>query len=645
MESIRVSKKHRTAIGLLITIAVLGTILVESFIYYAAKTRLINEIERQMTIGAYSAESILGDDYHNGLISGERQIPPEQEYKDAYNLTHFAQHSGFDYVYTMIKLDEDILFVSSSLTPSEIAKDDEYENVFLTKYEEAPEALKQIFTTLKSAPAKYNDRWGSFLSMFVPMRSSDGSLYVIGVDMSVEHVKAASQINALVALAPLILIVVLSIPITWILVYALKSQANAEIEQLYRDNITGLANRNKLNLDLENTGLPVLLIMNIDRFREISNAFGPAVGDIVLAEFGHHITCFQHKGLLPHKSYRLQGDEFAVLFDQKIESGAKQKPFDKFYTFVNNFKYTGLPNREIALSVTVGGAFNKTDCTLLADMALRHAKYNHQGMVIYDDQLDLPKIYRDNQRNVEQLRLALVTHRVVPFFQPIFSVKTNEVAHYEVLARVVNEQGEIIMNPIDFIPLAERYRLHGKVTKAMFENTIMRMKGNNHRIHFNLSIKDIEETDTANYILKRIKKSGMANRISIELLEHESMRAPKTLKRFFIKMRHMGCQVGIDDLGREYSNFDRIIELPLDFIKIDGPVIHRVAADPNMFDIVEKIVVASKASNIETVAECIDSNRVKETAIKLGVDYLQGFTLGTPQPDFKIIPIAEEYNT
>ena len=109
-------------------------------------------------------------------------------------------------------------------------------------------------------------------------------------------------------------------------------------------------------------------------------------------------------------------------------------------------------------------------------------------------------------------------------------------------------------------------------------------------------------------------------------------------------MQRMGCQVGIDDLGREYSNFDRIMELPLDFIKIDGSVIHRAADDSKMFDVVEKIVVASKASNIQTVAERIDSARIRQVAIQLGVDYLQGFLLGTPQPDFNVVPETEEHD-
>lgn len=637
MESIRISKQHRIAIALLVIIAVLGTAFVEYFIYNSAKARLIDEIQQKMFVGGYATAAILGEDYHNELLTSDRDITRQQEISDAYRLTDFAQKSNFDYVYTMIKPGDDILFVSSSITPEELAKETEYERVFLTKYEEAPEALKSIFSTMESNPAKYSDRWGSFFSVFIPMRSSDGTLYVVGVDKTTEHVREESRIDALVAMAPLMLIFVLSIPITWLLIYSLKWQANNEIARLYKDNITGLANRNKLNKDLEETSFPVLFILNIDRFREISNTFGPAIGDLVLSEFGHHINCFKHPDLPEHQSYRLQGDEFAVLMDYEIVTKEQAKPLDDFYEFANNFKYMGMTNREVALSVTIGGTINQGDCILLADIALRHAKFHHKGIFIYDDQLGIPEIYRNNLKNIEQLRLALQDNRVVPYFQPITYASTGEVSHYEVLARMVDDQGKLLLNPVDFIPLAERYRLYSRVTKAILESTLLLMEKNDHQVCFNLSIKDIEDPDTAQYILSRIKKSGMANRILIELLEHESMHSPKTLVRFFLKMRKMGCKVGIDDLGREYSNFDRIMELPLDFIKIDGAVIHHAAKDKNTFDIVEKFVVASKAVGVETVAECIDSEKVEDAARRLGVDYLQGFSLGIPTPDFRVV--------
>lgn len=634
MESIKISDKDRVAIALLIFVTILGTALVEFFIYDGTRTRLLNEIQERMLIASHATAAILGDNYHDGLASGISSISIDQEYQDALILSEFTSESELDYTYTIIKPADDILFVSSSLTPEELSNESAYQAVFLTSYDDAPPELYEVFETGEIGSSIYKDQWGEFLSVFAPKVSNDGSLYVVGVDMSIDHYLAESKINAFIALGPLFLIIILAAPIIWLISSSLKRQASLEISRLFTDNVTGLANRNRLMQDLETDSSAILFIVNIDKFREISNTYGPAIGDIVLRQFGRHLELFHHPKIKSHLCYRLQGDEFSVLIQKAFVITDRHRLSEIFYDYVNSFKYIGMDGKHVSISVTVGVAISQPDITLLADMALRHAKHTGTGLVIYDDEMGIPEIYKNNLENIEKLRSAIDDNRIIPYFQPIIRCSDNSISHYEVLARVIDTEGNVCMNPVDFIPLAKRYRLYNRVTKAVLEQTIRIMRTSESKVCFNLSSRDIENRKSSNYILETIKRSGMANRISIELLENDSINNPKSISRFFIKMRAMGCKVGIDDLGKDYSNFDRVIQLPIDFIKIDGAVIHHAAKDNGTFDVVEKIVMASKSKGLFTVAERIDSDEIIEVAKNLGVDYLQGFGVGLPMPYF-----------
>jgi EAL domain-containing protein (putative c-di-GMP-specific phosphodiesterase class I) len=130
-----------------------------------------------------------------------------------------------------------------------------------------------------------------------------------------------------------------------------------------------------------------------------------------------------------------------------------------------------------------------------------------------------------------------------------------------------------------------------------------------------------------------LKDPTLDDRVTFEMLESEAIIDYDSIERFITKVKRKGAKIAIDDFGSGYSNFAHILNLDVDYIKIDGSLIKNIDKDKNSFKIVKLLVQFAKESNIKTVAEFIENEKILNIVKDLGVDYGQGYYLGKPSPE------------
>ena len=620
------NRQKQLAVG--IAAYLIGALIFIAITYFNTHQHLISDIDTRLQLAAYATKSLLGDDLHSAALN-PNSMSATEDYATSLQLTEFARNIGIDYVYSMIERDGEIYFVTSTATDEELANDS-YQPAFFMEYPEASPVVYEVFATGTSQYSEYSDRWGEFRSIFVPFTAPDGSTYVIGADLSLREVSAIAWRSALFALFACIGLGLIGLPVVILYAKSIQREAKNEIEQSYRCSLTGLPNRNCLLNDLAKADYANVSVINIDKFREIATLYGPAVGDDVLKQFSLRLSRIDSSALDNYKSYRLHGDEFATLVTGKQNRELLREQLTKLYNHLIKHPYQAGEQR-VKLRIRMGAASSDDDAFVMADMALREARKTNRSIVVYENKLHLPEAYRESFEKTQRFRQALEEKRFTPYFQPIASTTTGEFEKFECLARMIDSSGAVIDFPNDFLPIAYRSRLYHQFTQLMLEKIFAIVEQHEHTVSINLSVSDIYHEPTVQYIYQRLANHQLASLVEFELMENENISSLGKIIRFIQKVKAFGSRVGLDDLGKDYSNIDRLIALPVDFVKIDGNIVSHLATDKEAQDIARMIVSFSYRRNIKTVAEFCSDGRTSDMARRLGVDYLQGYHIGTPQ--------------
>lgn len=403
-------------------------------------------------------------------------------------------------------------------------------------------------------------------------------------------------------------------------------------EQLYIDTLTGLPNRYSMFNDIVETSDGALLIINIDDFKEINDFFGHIAGDNILKKFSNRLkNMFKDNEYIKLK--RLSGDEFALLFVQKPPLESFIKSAEKLIKDVEKMIFLYKKN-EISIRVTIGGAYQIDRALEKADIALKSAKRQRKSFLLYDEKLNIEEQYKDNMEWVKKLKKAIEQDMIVPYFQPIFDNKSEKIVSYECLIRLIESNGNVV-SPYLFLTIAKKSRLYSELTKIMIEKSCQYFEHIDYDFSVNLSVDDILDKDMVKYIKQKIKKYSVANKIIFEILESEGIENYEEVSFFISEMKKLGCRIAIDDFGSGYSNFEHLLKLDIDYIKIDGTLIKNLDKDLNAQVVVETIVGFAQRLNILTVAEFVHNEAVFIKARELNVSRSQGFFLGTPEENIE----------
>lgn len=280
--------------------------------------------------------------------------------------------------------------------------------------------------------------------------------------------------------------------------------------------------------------------------------------------------------------------------------------------------------------MTTGVASGNENLLAAADIALGRAKKLNKHNYVIDVTKELTKEFEDNIEWVNRIRTALGQDQIIPYYQPIVNYHSGKVEKYECLMRLVDEEGA--HSPFSFLKIAKKTKLYPKLTRKMIEHVFYDMGRRSEDFSINLSPEDLLSEYTMRFLIARAKEYGCSDRVILEIVESEELVQFDTISDVLKICKDLGMRIAVDDFGTGYSNFDYLISLQADYIKIDGSIIQKIGTDERASELVTTIVNFVAKSGMKTIAEFVSSEEIDMLVRKFGVDYAQGYYYGEPKP-------------
>ena len=394
------------------------------------------------------------------------------------------------------------------------------------------------------------------------------------------------------------------------------------------DNLTKLKNRTSLVQTIEESKNISLVLVNIDTFSQINDFYGHDFGDAVLVEFANKLqkVCIEDEKI---KLFRVSGDEFVILM-LNMQSHNVVLKVQEISKTINSNKYE-VDNEVVGLNTTISISFEEKDKLLMtADMALKIARRESKNIIVYDNTMSLNKEYENNMLWTKKIKQAIKEDKIVLYYQAIVDNKNQKVKKYESLIRLIDEEGKVI-SPYFFLDIAKKSKLYKKLTKIVIQKSFDMFRDSDAEFSVNLSIDDILDKEIYNYILKMLAIYHVSDRVIFEIVESESIENFEEIQKFINSVKVLGCRIAIDDFGTGYSNFEYLMRLEPDFIKIDGSIVKEILTDKNSEIIISVIIDFAKKMDIKVIAEFVENEEVFNKIKELGIDYTQGYYFSKPK--------------
>jgi diguanylate cyclase (GGDEF)-like protein len=421
-----------------------------------------------------------------------------------------------------------------------------------------------------------------------------------------------------------------------------RAAAEREYQALH-DPLTGLPNRTLFTDRVRQAiaaigpdGRLAVLLVDLDRFKEINDTLGHASGDLVLREVGVRL-----RARLPdsHTVARLGGDEFAVLvpalpdWDAAVDVGR----------LVRATLGRPLPIEQLELEVTgsIGialGPDHGSDPELLlqrADVAMYQAKEGHTGIEVYAPERDQYSPRR--LALVGALRTAIEQRELTLLYQPKVDLASGRVVGAEALVRWHHpEHGPI--PPDEFIPIAESTALIQPLGHFVLETALDQA----HRWHhtgislglaINLSVRNLLEPTLVKRVAGLIAQAGVPpGTLTLEITESGVMTNPEAAIAMLWELRRVGLRLSVDDFGTGYSSLAYLKRLPVDEVKLDKSFVLNMTGDADDAAIVRSTIELAHNLGLQLVAEGVEDQETLDLLAALGCDLVQGYHLARPMP-------------
>jgi diguanylate cyclase len=409
------------------------------------------------------------------------------------------------------------------------------------------------------------------------------------------------------------------------------------------DQLTDLPNRNLLYQRLEQTlvsaksgGKPfALMLMDLDRFKDINDTIGHQAGDSLLQQVGLRLQGVVRKA---DTVARLGGDEFGVLIPEVDCEAAGLTAMRFLKAFEPPFHIGGInlsvqPSIGIALFPQHG--ISEDTLMRCADVAMYLAKESGGGYVFYSPERD--SYSRDRLALMADLHRAIECNQLFLVYQPKLNLQTGTIIGLEALARWQHpELGTI--PPDRFIMLAERSGFIKPLTMWGLETALTQSRtwsegGTHIPISVNLSARTLHDgsfPDQMKVLLENHKTAP--EQLELEITESVIMVDPARALEILKRISSMGVALSIDDFGTGYSSLSYLKKLPVNAVKIDKSFVINMTTDQNDAQIVRSTIDLAHNLGLKVIAEGVETLEVWDRLTALGCDEAQGYYMSRPLP-------------
>ena len=424
-------------------------------------------------------------------------------------------------------------------------------------------------------------------------------------------------------------------------------------DQLYylanNDTLTGVYNRGRFYDELSRAirqmrkqkDSGAIMLLDMDRFKYINDTFGHEAGDSMLV---HTAYIIREVAGQDATIARLGGDEFALVFTNVTEEEVTSVASDILAQMGKSpFKHA---DHEIALSASVGIVLFPTQGSATgellskADIAMYRAKADGRNRSsVFDEQHLKDHGIAKRLEVVDFIGKALEDKRVQLYYQPIVPLqkKDRTVKHYEVLCRMIDDKGEIVM-PLYFIETAEDFGLIQQIDEHMCREALKFLKqqhsvGHELTLAVNLSGITFDDEEAMARIRGMVQEASLPKgSVIFEITETTALRDIGRAQRAISSLKKVGCKFALDDFGVGYSSFSYVRHLDIDYVKIDGSFIRQINQNLEDRVFVKALNDVAKGMGIETIAEMVEDEDAEEHIRDIGIDYGQGYHFGRPAP-------------
>lgn len=413
------------------------------------------------------------------------------------------------------------------------------------------------------------------------------------------------------------------------------------------DALTGLPNRrmvyDRLEMDIKKVhrdGKSVaLMLIDLDRFKEVNDTLGHAEGDALLKETAQRIvSCVRGTDTVG----RPGGDEFTIAMSELDDILSVERVAHSVLTKLSEPYQLG---EELAyISASIGITLCPEDATdvatlfKFADQAMYAAK--HQGSNRFNFYTHaMQDITNKRMRLVNDLHKALAEDQFQVYYQPIVDLMTGAIYKAEALIRW-QHPAHGLMSPADFIPIAEETGLICDIGNWVFRQAaaqVVHCRANHHS-EFQISVNNSPvqfriDTNHISSIIGHLKFLGLPGQsIVIEITESIMMEAKAEISNQFLAFRDNGIQVALDDFGTGYSSLSYLKKFDIDYIKIDQFFVRNLGSNSSDLVLCEAIIVMAHKLGIKVIAEGVETQMQRDLLKQAGCDYGQGYLWSRPVP-------------
>ena len=501
---------------------------------------------------------------------------------------------------------------------------------------------------LEEAENAGDRRFGQLLEVYTPLRFGSERRPAGAFEVYVPYRPISAEIGQdtrrlyVVLFAGLLLLYFALFPIVASASRRLRRQAAENKHLALHDAVTGLPNRSLFH---DRAGQAIvsarrearraaLMILDLDRFKEVNDTLGHHNGDLLLKEVGARLREILRES---DSVARLGGDEFGLLLPRVTDGDAAMNVAEKVRAALREpFTLEGV-TLDIGASIGValypehGGDVE----TLLqrADVAMYVAKEDHTGYELYSRQRD--EYSPSRLALVADLRRAIDHGGLVLDYQPKVEVRSGRVVGVEALVRWRHpERGAV--PPGEFVPLAERTGLIRDLTLYVLDSALAQVRvwksaGLEQSISVNLSARDLLDLGLPDEIDRLLTVHCIeAERLELEITESVILTDPMRARLVLNRLSEMGIHLAIDDFGSGYSSLAYLRRLPVGVIKIDRSFVMNMMEDENDAVIVRSTIDLGRNLGLKVVAEGVESEEILMELARLECDLAQGYYLGRP---------------